>query len=168
MNESDIRQLLSEVGLKATYPRLALIQELARSHASPKSAAELTATLSQFPRSTVYRSLEALEQYALVKSSMIKWVRRYELGDKLAPHHHHLTCIKCQRMIDFDSSKLEQRLETIAGEYNYQLISHVVELRGLCEDCQEAKEPTKLEAISEKLRSVGRRSSQDSIEPIAG
>lgn len=167
MNDSDIRQLLSEVGLRATYPRLALIQELARSHASPKSAAELTATLSQFPRSTVYRSLEALEQHALVKSSMIKWVRRYELGDKLAPHHHHLTCIKCQKMIDFDSSKLEQRLEAIAQEYNYQLISHVVELRGLCEDCQEVKEPTKLEAISEKLRSVGRRTQQDHTQPIA-
>ena len=70
-------------------------------------------------------------------------------------------------MIDFDSSKLEQRLGLIAHEHNYQLISHVVELRGLCEDCQEAKEPTALEAISEKIRSVGRRTQQDQIEPAA-
>jgi Fur family ferric uptake transcriptional regulator len=154
MNESDIRRLLSEVGLRGTYPRLALISELSRSHAHPKSAAELTATLSQFPRSTIYRSLEALENSGLIKSSMIKWVRRYELGDKLAPHHHHLTCIKCQRMIDFDSSKLEKRLELIANDYDYSLMSHVVELRGLCTNCQDNEDISPLSALSRKLRSV--------------
>lgn len=164
MNESDIRRLLSEVGLRATYPRLALITELARSNASPKSAAELTATLSQFPRSTIYRSLEALENKGLLKSSMIKWVRRYELGDSLAPHHHHLTCIKCQRMVDFDSSKLEQRLGLIANEYDFELVSHVVELRGLCSDCKEEKAPTGLKAISEKLRAVGKLTHPDSVD----
>lgn len=38
MNESDIRRLLSEVGLRATYPRIALITELGRTHTVPKSA----------------------------------------------------------------------------------------------------------------------------------
>jgi Fur family ferric uptake transcriptional regulator len=154
MNESEIRRLLSEVGLRSTYPRLALITELSRSHANPKSAAELTATLSQFPRSTIYRTLEALENSGLIKSSMIKWVRLYELGDKLAPHHHHLTCIKCQRMIDFDSSKLEKRLDLIANDYNYDLVSHVVELRGVCSDCQDKTDTSTLGAISRRLRSV--------------
>lgn len=157
MNESDIRRLLSEVGLRSTYPRLALIAELSRSHANPKSAAELTATLSQFPRSTIYRSLEALEQSGLIKSSMIKWVRRYELGDKLAPHHHHLTCIKCQKVIDFDSSKLEKRLELIASDYGYDLLSHVVELRGTCDDCRETTEASTFETLSRKLRAVAQR-----------
>ena len=157
MNESEIRRLLSESGLRSTYPRLALIAELSRSHANPKSAAELTATLSQFPRSTIYRSLEALEQSGLIKSSMIKWVRRYELGDKLAPHHHHLTCIKCQNVIDFDSSKLEKRLDLIASDYGYELMSHVVELRGICNDCKEQTDPSRLEALSRKLLSVAQR-----------
>ena len=35
--------------------------------------------------SSVYRNLEALESAGLIRSSMVKWVRRYELGDALAP-----------------------------------------------------------------------------------
>ncbi len=164
MNESDIRRLLRESGLRATYPRIALITELGRTHTTPKSAAEITATLSQFPRSTIYRSLEALEQQALIKSSLIKWVRRYELGDVLAPHHHHLMCTKCNKMIDFDSSKLEGQLESVAKDHQMQLISHVVELRGICTDCQEAQ-PSTLQKLSGKIRSVATGSRQhESIE----
>ncbi|MEO5690578.1 MAG: Fur family transcriptional regulator [Candidatus Saccharimonadales bacterium] len=153
MNESDIRRLLSEVGLRATYPRIALITELGRTHTTPKSAPEITATLSQFPRSTIYRSLEALERQGLIKSSLIKWVRRYELGDSLAPHHHHLMCVQCNKMIDFDSSKLESHLEAVAKDHHMQLASHVVELRGICSDCQETQ-PTKFQKITGKLRAV--------------
>lgn len=136
MNESDIRRLLQEVGLRATFPRLAIITELSRSHVSPKSAAELTATLSQFPRSTIYRNLLALERQGIVKSSLIKWVRRYELGDDLMPHHHHITCLKCGKVNDFDSSRLEQQLEAAARQAGYQLRAHSVELRGLCRACR--------------------------------
>lgn len=163
MNESDIRRSLKEVGLKATYPRIAVITELSRSHATPKSASELTATLSQFPRSTIYRSLEALEQHAIVKSSMIKWVRRYELGDSLAPHHHHLTCTTCHRVIDFDSSKLERRLESIAKYYNFDLHSHVVELRGLCDRCRDDQKTIAGEVMSFGIKSMKRLRRRDPL-----
>ena len=137
MNESEIRRILKGVGLRATVPRLAILVELSRSHIAPKSAAELTATLSQFPRSTIYRSLLAMERKAIVKSSLIKWVRRYELGDDLMPHHHHITCLKCGKVNDFDSTRLEQQLAQAAKESGYSLKAHTVELRGFCADCDE-------------------------------
>lgn len=136
MDEREVRKKLSDVGLRVTYPRLALLLELGRSHTQPKSAAELAATLSQFPRSSVYRNLEALEKAGLIRSSLIKWVRRYELGDTLAPHHHHITCIACQKVTDFDSTKLERALEDAAGDAGYQLHAHSVELRGYCSNCR--------------------------------
>ncbi len=136
MDESAIRKKLQAAGLRITYPRLALIAELSRSHTQPKSAAELSATLSQFPRSSVYRNLDALETAGLIRSSMVKWVRRYELGDLLAPHHHHITCVRCQKVTDFDSHKLEHALDDAASEAGYQLAGHAVELRGLCSDCR--------------------------------
>ncbi len=134
MNEQTIRQKLTESGLRVTYPRLALIAELQRNE-TPRSAAELSATLTQFPRSSIYRNLEALEETNLIKSSMLKWVRRYELGDELVPHHHHLTCTQCGAVTQFDSPKLERQLVNAAQAKNYQLLSHVVELRGLCRIC---------------------------------
>ncbi len=136
MDEATIRKQLQSAGLRITYPRLALITELGRSHTQPKSAAELSATLSQFPRSSVYRNLEALETAGLIRSSMVKWVRRYELGDTLVPHHHHITCVRCQKVTDFDSNKLERALEDAASEAGYQIAEHAVELRGLCGDCR--------------------------------
>ncbi len=137
MDDQTMRRQLREAQLRVTYPRLALITELSRSHTQPKSAAELSATLSQFPRSSVYRNLEALEKAGLIRSSLIKWVRRYELGDTLAPHHHHITCIDCHKVTDFDSTKLERALEDAASDANYQLHGHAVELRGRCADCRD-------------------------------
>lgn len=163
MNESEIRQSLRSVGLKATYPRIAVITELSRTHTVPKSASELTATLSQFPRSTIYRTLEALEQRALLKSSMIKWVRRYELGDALAPHHHHLTCSNCQKVVDFDSTRLERRLETIAKYHNFTLNSHVVELRGLCDECRDDPKTIAGEVVSFGIKSMKRLRRKDPL-----
>ncbi|MFZ2494299.1 MAG: Fur family transcriptional regulator [Candidatus Saccharimonadales bacterium] len=136
MDEITVRKKLRAAGLRITYPRLALVLELSRSHTQPKSAAELSATLSQFPRSSVYRNLEALESAGLIRSSMVKWVRRYELGDMLAPHHHHVTCISCEKVTDFDSHKLERALEDAAAEAGYQIAEHAVELRGICSDCR--------------------------------
>ncbi len=147
MYESDTRRLLQEVGLKATFPRLAIITELSRSHISPKSAPELTATLSQFPRSTIYRNLVTLERKGIVKSSLIKWIRRYELGDELMPHHHHITCLICGKVNDFDSSKLEQQLESASKDAGYMLRAHSVELRGICSDCSDEPQPSTARVI---------------------
>lgn len=154
MDEREVRRRVSQAGLRVTYPRLALLTELSRSHTHPKSAAELTATLSQFPRSSVYRNLEVLESVGLIKSSLIKWVRRYELGDVLTPHHHHLSCTQCGRLIDFDSSKLEDRLQSIARDHQFQLTSHVVELRGLCSNCHEPPTSAAFNVLSLGIESV--------------
>lgn len=152
MDEATIRNKLRSAGLRVTYPRLALILELSRSHTQPKSAAELSAELSQFPRSSIYRNLEALESAGLIRSSLIKWVRRYELGDLLAPHHHHISCTRCHRVTDFDSIKLERALEAVAHEAGYTLDDHSVELHGLCSACRKADSPTDQSTAKAVLR----------------
>ncbi len=165
MEDIAIRKQLQQAGLRVTYPRLALIAELSRSHAQPKSAAELTATLSQFPRSSVYRNLDALESVGLIRSSMVKWVRRYELGDPLAPHHHHITCTQCQMVTDFDSTKLERALEGAAEDAGYLLTAHSVELRGLCRDCRgDAQDQSAARAVLEYgIRSMRRLRPRDPL-----
>ena len=165
MDDAAIRKKLQGAGLRVTYPRLVLISELSRSHAQPKSAAELTATLSQFPRSSVYRNLEALESAGLIRSSMVKWVRRYELGDVLAPHHHHITCTACQKVTDFDSTKLEKALENSADDAGYLLRAHSVELRGLCRGCRnDGQDPSAARAVLEYgIRSMRRLRPRDPL-----
>lgn len=136
MNESAMRRYLHTAGLKSTRPRLALLAALSQSAARPMSAPELTSSISQFPRSTIYRTLQTLERSGLIKSSLIKWVRRYELGDELLPHHHHITCLACAAVTDFDSAVLEQQLVSAADRAGYRLSAHTVELRGLCRACR--------------------------------
>lgn len=160
MDEKHIREKLTEAGLRITYPRLALINELTRTH-EPQSAAELSETLSQFPRSSIYRNLDVLEKALLIKSSMIKWVRRYELGDLLAPHHHHITCTQCGSVKQFDSPKLEKHLINTAQDNDFQLTSHVVELRGLCSSCNQA--PQTISTARSVFRSVKRFKQHDPI-----
>jgi Fur family ferric uptake transcriptional regulator len=62
---------------------------------------------------------------------------RYELTPK--SHHDHLTCINCGKICEFENSAIEQLQEKVAKQFGFQLTSHVLELYGVCADCQKNK-----------------------------
>jgi Fur family ferric uptake transcriptional regulator len=52
-------------------------------------------------------------------------------------HHHHIVCINCNRVIEFEDcglSDLERRLE---AEYDMELTGHLLEFYGLCRACRD-------------------------------
>lgn len=84
---------------------------------------------------TVYRTLNLLEESDIVTSlSFGASGKKYELGNK--PHHDHMICKVCEEIIEFENSAIEQIQEEIAKEYDFQLTSHLMQLYGLCKNCQ--------------------------------
>lgn len=98
---------------------------------------------------TVYRTLDVLSGLGMVhKFDFGDGRARYELaqGPKGEhPHHHHLVCTSCNRVIDYtdfidDEVELLRRTEKGLGEkYNFKITSHVIQFYGLCAKCRENK-----------------------------
>ncbi|UCG55457.1 MAG: transcriptional repressor [Dehalococcoidia bacterium] len=85
--------------------------------------------------STVYRTLELLEELELVtKTDMGDGRVRYHSIKK--GHHHHLVCQKCSRIIDLDESVLFPLQGILLEEYSFDADLKHLAIFGYCDKCQ--------------------------------
>lgn len=84
---------------------------------------------------TVYRTLNLLEESDIVTSlSFGASGKKYELGNK--PHHDHMICKVCEKIIEFEDNEIEKKQAEIAKKYGFKLTGHLLQLYGICEKCQ--------------------------------
>jgi Fur family ferric uptake transcriptional regulator len=84
---------------------------------------------------TVYRSLESLVSQGLVQEVVLgDGERRYEMVHP-GEHHHHLVCEKCRKSVHLDECLVEQIEENIRTKHGFRIKSHLLELFGVCQDC---------------------------------
>lgn len=131
----ELRQHLKQHGQSLTKPRLAVFMAL-RGH-EPQTMQQLVARCPGVDRASVYRTIALFEQLGIVQRLQIGWKYKLELTDTFSHHHHHLTCLKCGRIISFDESDdLENELRRIAATNNFVVQSHQLEIQGLCPNCR--------------------------------
>lgn len=87
---------------------------------------------------TVYRTLNLLEESHMVTSISFGVAgKKFELANK--PHHDHMICKSCGLIIEFQNDKIEQLQLEIAKANRFVITSHLMQLRGLCEECAKEK-----------------------------
>lgn len=92
--------------------------------------------------SSVYRNLVVLESAGVVER-VTGWddSLRYELAEALTDHHHHhLVCVECGVVSDFEAPpKLERAMQQAVSEVTsttgFEVRSHRFDLEGICADC---------------------------------
>lgn len=132
------KKIIRDLGLKVTSQRL-LILEVVRSGPSHFTAQEVYEAVSaRNPAvgfATVYRFLRTLSDHQFViEVRMGGMPARYEWAAK--QHHDHLTCSVCAKIVEFENAEIEKLQERVAKEFGFQLTDHVLELYGVCPDCQ--------------------------------
>jgi len=92
------------------------------------------ATLPDVSRMTVYRTLELLVDLGLVhKVCHPGKVARYDCN--LHPHHH-LVCVRCNRLVDFEEAAFEGLPSPRAARrLGFEVDDYTVQFRGVCADC---------------------------------
>lgn len=85
---------------------------------------------------TVYRTLNDMAESNEVD------VARTDSGEQLyrlcgTGHHHHLICTQCGQTIEIQAP-LEGWVNSVAEQYGFADVHHIVDLYGLCPDCQRA------------------------------
>jgi Fur family ferric uptake transcriptional regulator len=88
-------------------------------------------------KSTIYRTLELLEEYGCVYKS--------KLGDKFIyhheeeGHHHHLVCSQCGKTVDCGEDIFASVERTLDEKYDFRVdFKHLV-MCGICEECRGKK-----------------------------
>lgn len=137
------KELLKHNNLKYTKQREIILQTLYNSdkHFTPESLYMLIK--ENYPElnvgiATVYRTLNLLEDSNIATSiSFGSAGKKFELANK--PHHDHLICKCCGLIVEFEDEYIEKRQEEIASANGFKLTSHLMQLYGICEKCQEKK-----------------------------
>ncbi len=141
-------QELKNIGLKATLPRLKILELF--QHAQAESgvrhlAAEdvyrlLIAQGKDIGLATVYRVLTQFEQAGLLTRHHFEADKAvFELNE--GKHHDHLVCLQCGKVVEFYDAEIEKRQAKIAAERGFAIAEHALYLYVDClkEDCPNKK-----------------------------
>lgn len=86
-------------------------------------------------KATVYRTLELLREAGLIREHDFgDGFKRYEPWPT-RPHHEHLVCIRCGKVIEFESGEIERVEREVAALHRFRPTHHKVEIYGVCEEC---------------------------------
>jgi len=125
---------LKHTGLKATLPRLKVLELFQRSEQRHLAAEDVYRQLVQLDidlgLATVYRVLAQFEQAGLLKKSQLGANKAvYELNDG-EPNHGHLVSLADGAVHEFFDPHIEARLAAIAQERGLEMIDYVVTVFG--------------------------------------
>ena len=132
---------LKNVGLKATFPRLKILDMFRKSGERHLSAEDIYRSLLNdkvdIGLATVYRVLTQFEQASiLVRSQFDGGKSIFELND--GDHHDHLICTYCGKVAEFTDADIEKRQHKVARDNGFILESHAMVLYGVCTTCHSA------------------------------
>ncbi len=135
----ELKNIVKKRGLKYSLQREQILKVLfnAQKHLTPEEIYnEVKKENSTIGLATVYRTLAFLEREEMVSSiSFGSEGKKYELNR--GEHHDHMICIKCGKIIEFFDEELERLQEEIAQKSGFRLITHQMNLYGICKECQE-------------------------------
>ena len=126
---------LKNIGLKATVPRLKILEIFQTSEQRHLSAEDVYRILlnehMDIGLATVYRVLTQFEQAGLLSRNNFESGKAiFELNE--GKHHDHLVCLDCGRVEEFFDSEIEHRQQSIARERGFTLQEHALSLYGNC------------------------------------
>lgn len=97
-------------------------------------------TSKEIDRASVYRNIELFEKLGIVSKLQIGWKYKIELSEEYTPHHHHLICEVCNKIIDTkDLSEIENEINKLALKNSFLAKSHQLEIIGICKECLNKK-----------------------------
>jgi Fur family transcriptional regulator, ferric uptake regulator len=134
MSLPDSKELRS-MGLKATLPRLKVLELFQRSKTRHMTAEDVYKLLleeeSDIGLATVYRVLDQFEKAGLLLRHHFEGGKAiYEVNE--GSHHDHLVCMQCGRVEEFYDAEIERRQVKIAKERGFSIRDHQLYIYAEC------------------------------------
>jgi len=128
-------QSLKNIGLKATGPRLKILQLFETSNVRHMTAEDVYRMLINekidIGLATVYRVLTQFEQAGLLERHFFESGKAvFEINH--GKHHDHLVCVDCGRVEEFYDAEIERRQNQIAEDRGFAIQEHALYLYAQC------------------------------------
>lgn len=137
-------QDLKSIGLKATFPRLKILDLFQNTDLRHMTAEDVYRALlnegMDIGLATVYRVLTQFEQAGLLSRHYFESGKAvFELNE--GRHHDHLVCVQCGKVEEFYDPEIEKRQQMIAAERGFAVSDHALYLYCEClkPDCPNRK-----------------------------
>ena len=138
-----LKERIKDKKYKLTTQRQTILQAFIDAEENHLSAEDVYGLVKQVAPeiglATIYRTLDLFTELDLLKRLDFGDGRnRYEMNDEEFAHfHHHLICVKCNEVSEFEDDMLETLESIIAKKLNFHTIDHQLKLYGYCRKCQE-------------------------------
>ena len=128
-------QSLKNMGLKATFPRLKILELFEKGTLRHMTAEDvyrmLIAENMDIGLATVYRVLTQFEQAGLLERHFFESGKAvFEINR--GKHHDHLVCVDCGRVEEFYDPEIERRQNLVASERGFAIQDHALYLYAQC------------------------------------
>ena len=139
-NQNATPENLRDIGLKATGPRMKILDFFHQNGGTHFSAEDVFMALAKDDQeiglATVYRVLTQFEQAGLLLRSHFESSKGdsraiYELNE--GRHHDHLVCLDCGHVEEFVDEAIEKRQRDIAKNLGFKLQEHSLAMYGHCQ-----------------------------------
>lgn len=129
-----LKDVLKKHGYSITGPRQAVFKQLIGQ--GPLSMHELVVRTVGVDRASVYRAVGLFEELGIIIRVNIGWKYKVELSEMFSSHHHHMSCINCEKTIELDELSLERAIESLCRDKNFTPTAHQIEIQGVCQACR--------------------------------
>lgn len=128
-------QNLKSIGLKATFPRLKILDLFQHAGTRHMTAEDVYRALiaegMDIGLATVYRVLTQFEQAGLLERHYFESGKAvFELNE--GHHHDHLVCLQCGKVEEFYDAEIEKRQNKVAKERGFEVHEHALYLYADC------------------------------------
>jgi Fur family ferric uptake transcriptional regulator len=133
------RKLLSSAGLRNTSQRALILDVIHEGQGHLDADEVYRRARKKQPRlslSTVYRTLQTLKRLGLVEEVHLDEAHHhYEI--KSSTEHHHLVCLGCGKVVEFECSMSQKMKEEVSREKGFKVINTEVRMTGYCPSCRQ-------------------------------
>jgi Fur family transcriptional regulator, ferric uptake regulator len=135
----DFKNNLHSRGMRLTGQRKLILQVLedAGGHLDAEAVFERAHKRDErVSLATVYRTLELLKKMGLVDQHYTSREHLREVYEPVGAHeHYHFSCIKCGKVIEFQSPMIDRARRQLAQELGIQVLHACACFEGYCASC---------------------------------
>lgn len=138
---NQLKEQLKEKGYRLTDQRMAILDTILNNRGKHLNSQEIYELVKdEHPEigvATVYRTLPLLEEIGIVYGADFgDGSIKYEVAKEHEVHrHHHLICVNCGSIEEFEDDLLETIEAEIYKKKNFEITDHRVKFFGYCKEC---------------------------------
>jgi Fur family transcriptional regulator, ferric uptake regulator len=134
-----LERFLQRKSQKLTSQRRALLEKIVEMDKTHFTADDLVAEFigsePRISKATIYRSLGVMVEAGILEEHQFgDNFKVYELAEG-RPHHDHLICTACGKIIEFFSAEMEELQDKVAKQHGFHPTHHSQKIFGICQSC---------------------------------